>query len=44
MFKHSRLVILFDILVNPSLKLTTSFVSIARTTASTSKFIYYERF
>ena len=34
-----RLVILFDILLNPSFKMTTSFANIARTTASTSKFI-----
>ena len=35
-----RLVILFDMLLNPSFKMTTSFANIARTTASTSKFIY----
>ena len=39
MFKNMRLVILFDILLNPSFKMTTSFANIARTTASTSKFI-----
>ena len=39
-----RLVILFDILLNPSFKVGTSFVNIVTTTASTSKFIYYERF
>ena len=44
MFKNMRLVILFDMLLNPSFKMTTSFVNIARTTASTSKFIYWERF
>ena len=35
-----RPVILFDILLNPSLKVGTSFANIVRTTASTSKFIY----
>ena len=30
----------FDMLVNPSFKMTTSFANIARTTASASKFIY----
>ena len=38
MFKNMRLVILFDMFLNPSFKLTTSFASIARTTARTSKF------
>ena len=40
MFKNMRLVILFDMLLNPSFKMTTSFTNIARTTASTSKFKY----
>ena len=47
MFKNMRLVILFDMLFNPSFKMMTSFANIAtilaniaRTTASTSKFIY----
>ena len=44
MFKNMRLVILFDMLLNPSFKMTTSFTNITRTTASTSKFIYSERF
>ena len=44
MFKNMRLVILFDMFVNPSFKMTTGFANIARTTASTSKFIYSERF
>ena len=35
-----RLTILFDMFLNPSFKMTTSFTNIARTTASTSKFIY----
>ena len=34
------LVILFDMLLNPSFKMTTSFANIARTAGSTSKFIY----
>ena len=38
--KNMRLVILFDIFLNPSFKMMTSFANIARTTASTSKFIY----
>ena len=32
MFKNMRLVILFDMLLNPSFKMTTSFVNIARAT------------
>ena len=44
MFKNMRLVILFDMLLNPSFKMTTRFANIARTTESTSKFIYLERF
>ena len=39
MFKNVRLVILFDMLLNPSFKMTTCFGNIARTTARTSKFI-----
>ena len=35
-----RLVILFYMFLNPSLKMTTSFANIARTTVRTSKFIY----
>ena len=35
-----RLVILFDMILNPSAKMTTSCVNIVTTTASTSKFIY----
>ena len=38
--KNMRLVILFDMLLNPSFKMTTGFANVARTTASTSKFIY----
>ena len=40
MFKNVRLVILFDILLNPSFKMTANFVNIARTTASRGRFIY----
>ena len=32
--------VLFDMLLNPSFKMTTIFVNIATTTASTSEFIY----
>ena len=39
MFKNMRCVILFDMFLNPSLEMT-SFANIARTTASTIKFIY----
>ena len=39
MFKNIRLVILFGIFLNPSFEMTTSFANIARTAASTSKFI-----
>ena len=35
-----RLVILFDMFLNHSFKITISFANIARTTASTSKFVY----
>ena len=42
--RNMRLVILFDILLNRSFKMTTSFNNIARTTASTRRFIYQERF
>ena len=40
MFKNLRLVIVFDMFLNPSFKMSTSFANIARTTGSTSKFIY----
>ena len=40
MFKNMRLVILFDMLLNPGFKMTTSFTNIARTAASGSKLIY----
>ena len=36
MFKSMRLVILFDMLLSPSFKMTASFANIARTIASTS--------
>ena len=35
-----RLVIPLDMFLNRSFKMTTSFANVARTTASTSKFIY----
>ena len=35
-----RHVILFDMPLKPSFKMTTSFVNIAKTTASTCKFIH----
>ena len=44
MFKNMRLAILFNMLLNPSFNMTTSFANVAKTTANTSKFIYYERF
>ena len=40
MFKNMRLVIVFDMLLNLSFKMMTSFANTARTTGSTSKFIY----
>ena len=40
MFKNMRLVILFDMFLNPSFKMTASFVNTAKAAASTSKFIY----
>ena len=40
MFKNIRLVILFDMILNPSFKMSTGLANIARTTASASKFIY----
>ena len=39
MFKNMRLVILFDMLLNPSFKMMASFANIAGTTATTIKFI-----
>ena len=40
MFKNMRLAILVDMFLNLSFKMTAIFANIARTTASTSKFIY----
>ena len=40
MLKNMQLVILFDMLLNPSFKVTTGFANTARTIASTSEFIY----
>ena len=44
MFKNMTLVILIDLFPNPSFKMETRFANVARTTASTSKYIYQERF
>ena len=44
MFENMRSVMLLDMLLNPSFKMTANFANIARTAASTSKFIYEERF
>ena len=41
-FKNMRL--LLDMFLSPTFKITTNFASVARTTATTCKFIYYERF
>ena len=40
MFENMGLVILSDMFLNPSLKMAAGFSNVARTTASTSKFIY----
>ena len=40
MFKNMRVVIPFDMFLNPSFKMMTGFANIARATASTSTFIY----
>ena len=40
MFKNMRFVILFNMFLNPSFKMTVGFANLARTTGSTSKFIY----
>ena len=40
MLKNVRLVIHFDMFLNPSFKIVTSFANVARTAGSTSKFIY----
>ena len=39
MFRNMRLVILFDMLFNPSFKMAASFANILRTTPSTSRLI-----
>ena len=44
MFKDMRLIIRFDMFLNPSFKMMTSFANIAKTTASTNKFTQQERF
>ena len=43
MFENMTLVILFDMLLNPSFKMTARFAIVVRTTANTSKFIYSTR-
>ena len=40
MFKNMKLVILFDMFLNPSFTMTRSFANVARTTDSTSEYIY----
>ena len=40
MFKSMRLVILFDMLLNTSFKMATSFANATGTTASTTKLLY----
>ena len=40
MFKTMRLVILFDMFLNLSFKMTTGFANVARTTSDASKFVY----
>ena len=40
MFENMRLVIIFDMFLSPSFKMTTGFANIPRITASTSKSIY----
>ena len=44
MFTDMRVVILLDMFLNPSFKIKTSFTNKARTSATTSKFMYLERF
>ena len=39
MFKIIRLLILFDMVLNPSFKMTTRFANVAGATASKSQFI-----
>ena len=39
-YSESYSEMIFDMLLKPSFKMTTSFANIARTTASTSKFTY----
>ena len=40
MFKNMRLVILFDMLLNPSFKMATSFTNVARTTAISTTILH----
>ena len=43
MFKNMRLVILFDMFLNPSFKMTTSFTNIARSTLQLGQVNLYTR-
>ena len=38
-----RLAIVFDMFLNPTFKITTNFANIARTAASTSRYIYISK-
>ena len=40
MFKNMRLVMLFEMFLNPGFEMTISFANVARSTVTTSKFIY----
>ena len=40
MFENMRLIILFNMFLNPGFEMTTSFANVARITTSTNKFMY----
>ena len=40
MFKNMRLLLLFDVLLNPSFKMTTNLAKKAKNTANTCDFMY----
>ena len=40
MFKNMKLVILFDMFLNPNVKMAISFANVARSAISTSSFVY----
>ena len=42
MFQNVRLVILFDMFLNPSFRMTTKFANVARTAASTGKILNHQ--